>query len=101
MIRAVIAAALLTTFSAPAQAGTIERACNASDRAAANRQLCNCIQQVADISLDPRDQQRAAKFFKDPAHAQEVRQSDHASDESFWKRYKAFGKNAEGYCRRG
>jgi hypothetical protein len=81
-----------------ASAGTIERACLGSDRSAANPQLCACIQQAADLTLTNRDQSRAAKFFRDPHQAQEVRQSDRASDEEFWRRYRSFGDTAEAFC---
>lgn len=85
-------------FAGCAGAGPIERACQQSDRGAGNRQLCGCIQQVADITLDRRDQKMAAKFFSDPNRAQEIRQSDSRSDEVFWRKYRAFGSAAESYC---
>ena len=81
-----------------AQAGVIERACLKSDRKAANRSLCGCIQQVADVTLTRRDQRMAAKLFRDPHRAQEVRQSDSPRHEVFWKKYKSFGSTAENYC---
>jgi hypothetical protein len=82
----------------PAQAGVIERACLNGGRTA-DRALCSCIQNVANITLTGSEQRRAAKFFKDPHHAQEVRQSDRRSDEVFWRTYKSFGQTAESYCR--
>ena len=85
--------------STSAFSGSIESACNSSDRSAANRQLCGCIQDVADLTLQNGDQRLAASFFRDPHKAQEVRQSDRASHESFWQRYKNFGQTAEVYCR--
>jgi hypothetical protein len=90
-------AALIPVLSAAASAGTIERACMASDRGG-DRGLCSCIQQAADLTLSGSDQRRAAKFFKDPevAHATWVSQS--ASDDAFWERYKSFGQTAEAYC---
>nr|WP_319247524.1 hypothetical protein [uncultured Celeribacter sp.] len=91
-----VASATLTPLSA--SAGTIERACLSSDRAANNRALCGCIQQVADLTLSRGDQRQAAKFFKDPQKAQDIRQSDNSSHESFWRRYKAFGETASQYC---
>ncbi len=93
-----IAAAIVAFGAGLAYAGTIERACLKSDRKAANRNLCGCIQQVADATLTGRDQRLAAKFFKDPHMAQEIRQSDNSSHEVFWKRYKAFGATAQSYC---
>ncbi|MDF1620937.1 hypothetical protein [Pseudothioclava nitratireducens] len=82
-----------------ASAGAIDRACAKAGRAE-SRALCGCIQQVADMTLSGSDQRRAAEFFKDPHKAQEVRQSDRASDESFWKRYKNFAATAESLCAR-
>ncbi|WP_298257421.1 hypothetical protein [uncultured Litoreibacter sp.] len=80
-------------------AGPIERACLKADRKAASRPLCNCVQQVADLTLDSGDQRLAATFFSDPHRAQVIRQSDNSGHERFWKRYKEFGANAESYCR--
>lgn len=90
-------AASLAAMSGMASAGPIEKACMASDRGA-NRSLCGCIQQAADMTLSGGDQRRAAKFFKDPeaAHATWISQS--ASDDAFWERYKSFGQTAEAYC---
>ncbi|SFP75696.1 hypothetical protein [Tranquillimonas alkanivorans] len=91
-------AALAVCAGGAAQAGTIERACLSSERASGNRALCGCIQHVADLTLDRRDQRLAAKFFRDPHQAQVVRQSDRRSDETFWQKYKRFGTTAETYC---
>ncbi|MGD9916697.1 MAG: hypothetical protein AB7U46_01670 [Paenirhodobacter sp.] len=82
-----------------AVAGPVESACMRAGRTA-DRALCGCIQQVADMSLTSADQRRAAAFFKDPEKAQEVRMSDRASDEDFWNRYKSFAQNAESLCAR-
>lgn len=92
---------LCLAFSSTGEAiaGPIERACLKADRKSASRSLCNCVQQVADLTLDSGDQRLAATFFKDPHRAQVIRQSDNRSHESFWKRYKEFGANAESYCR--
>lgn len=84
--------------TAPANAGQIERACLRSDRDAANRALCACIQQVADMTLRGSDQRRAAAFFRDPDRAHETWMSKRDSDDAFWERYKAFGSTAEAYC---
>ena len=92
------AAVVLAGSTSVAGAGLIERACLKSDRKAANRALCGCIQQVADATLSRTDQRLAAKFFRDPHMAQEIRQSDRAAHEVFWKRYKQFGETAQGYC---
>lgn len=91
----------LSALPAPVMAGPIERACLNSDRRAANRQLCGCIQQVADMTLRGGDQRKAARFFSDPDEAQRVRMSKSDSDNAFWDRYRAFGTAAETYCGRG
>jgi len=91
-------AGLIILCAAPAMAGPIESACLRSDRDAASRQLCGCIQNVADATLTGSDQRLAASFFKDPHRAQEIRQSDSRSHAAFWERYKAFGETAEAYC---
>jgi len=82
-----------TTF-----AGPIESACNASGRAAASRALCSCIQQVANQTLSRSDQREAARFFRDPQRAQDVRMSQRDRDNAFWQRYRAFGAAAEQRC---
>jgi hypothetical protein len=97
-------ATVLTTLvisglmASAALAGPIERACNKSDRDAANRSVCDCIQQAADSTLSNRDQRRAAGFFKNPEKAHRVWMSKTKSDDAFWERYKAFGAQAETLC---
>lgn len=78
--------------------GTIGKACNGSDRSAANPRLCNCIQRVANQTLSASDQRRAAPFFAEPDKAQETRARDDRSSEAFWKRYKAFASAARRTC---
>ena len=90
-------AAALTLSAAPSFAGPVENACLKSERRP-NRQLCNCIQQVADMTLSGSDQRKAARFFKDPDQAQKVRMSKSDSDNAFWARYKSFGDTAEAFC---
>ena len=80
-------------------AGPIEKACVETGRSGATAQRCDCIQRVADSVLDRGEQRRAASFFEDPHRAQELRQSDRASDGAFWQRYKYFGAAAETNCR--
>jgi hypothetical protein len=102
MRKVLLAAALVGGIGAGSgavQAGTIETACLRSDRGGVTRSLCNCIQRVADATLNRGDQRLASGFFADPHRAQEVRQSDRQSDAAFWQRYKAFGATAENYCR--
>ncbi|WP_232796368.1 hypothetical protein [Roseovarius salinarum] len=78
--------------------GPISRACMESDRPGRSRELCGCIQAVADRTLTGAEQSRAVTFYRDPHAAQEVRQSDRHSDERFWDRYKAYGTEAERIC---
>ncbi len=86
------------TIPAASAAGVIDRACRSSGRTAATPQMCRCIQAVANDSLSRSDRKKAAKFFQDPHLAQVVRQSDRRSDETFWRRYKAFGERARLTC---
>ena len=95
-LAAAVAALFLPTITMAG--GPIERACLKSDRQAANRATCTCIQQVADMTLRGGDQRRAAKFFNDPERAQEVRFSNRDSDTAFWSRYKSFGETAQAFC---
>ena len=76
----------------------MSNACMRSDRKARSRKMCNCLQQVANQDLSRRDQKLAASFFKDPHKAQEIRQSDRASHEKFWKKYKQFGGTFAASC---
>lgn len=98
MIRTSLALAIFAATATASFAGPIESACLRSDRDAANPVLCGCIQNVANLVLSGGDQRRAAGFFSNPAKAQDVRQSDRAADEAFWRRYKEFGTVAETYC---
>ena len=86
---------LSTTMS---MAGPIDRACMASDRQARSLRLCTCIQQVADRTLSRSDQRMAARFFRDPQMAQDIRQSDNQSHGVFWRKYRAFGETAAATC---
>jgi len=98
MKHAFLSTLFVIAITMPAQSGVIERACLTADRSAASVQLCGCIQSVADQTLRNAEQRKAARFFRDPHEAQEVRQSSRQSDRQFWDRYKAFGAAAETYC---
>lgn len=78
--------------------GPISSACQRSDRKSANTRLCGCIQSVADRRLSGSDQRLAAKFFREPHQAQEVKMSKRPSDDAFWDRYSTFAKDAEQVC---
>jgi len=93
-----LAGVLAPMVPAQLEAGTITRACMKSDRKAANRRLCACIQRAARKTLSSSDQRMAASFFKDPHRSQGIRQSDRSSHETFWKRYKRFGERAKQMC---
>jgi len=95
---AALTAAMLTFPATLAQAGVIERACNGSDRESASQALCGCLQDVADLTLSGTEQRLAASFFRNPQKAQDIRQSERATNERFWQRYKNFGETAEAFC---
>ncbi len=89
--------AVTLATSAPAS-NLISKACLKSGRPDATRQLCVCIQRIADTRLKRQDQRLAASFFKNPHKAQVIRQSDRPAYEVFWTRYKEFGNAAEKAC---
>lgn len=98
VITAAGAALILSTLgSAPAQAGPIDRACMSSERGG-NRALCGCIQAVANMTLNGRDQRLAAKFFEKPQMAQDIRMSKTQDHDAFWERYEQFGATASAAC---
>lgn len=82
----------------PVKAGMISRACMNSPRKAKSVGLCGCIQKVANKTLNRNDRRLAAKFYKKPQMAQDVRQADNARLEVFWKKYKAFAAHAKATC---
>ena len=94
----IIAALVFPFMPSKSEAGILGRACMRSDRKAATRPMCNCIQQVANQSLSRADQRLAASFFADPHKAQEIRQSDMRGHEQFWSRYKEFGTIVAASC---
>ena len=100
--RTVRTTAPVTTSSAPAvkrfASGPISKACLASDRKARSRERCGCIQAVANDTLSSADQRLAVTFYTDPHKAQEIRQSDDAGHERFWKTYKEYGQAAAAVC---
>ena len=79
--------------------GPMQQACMASDRKARNKALCGCIQAVANGELTAGDRRIAARFWKDPQRAQDMRQSDNPRHEDFWRRYSAYGQTVERTCR--
>ena len=97
MRRAVLAAVIGVFAPVAGIAGPIDSACIQSSRAA-NPMLCACIQSVADMTLTGADQRLAAKFFRDPGKAQDVRQSASTRHREFWARYMTFGQAAEQVC---
>lgn len=82
----------------PFASGPISRACLASDRKARSRELCGCVQAVADQTLTGGQQAKAVKFYSDPQKAQDIRQSKRPGDKAFWKAYSDYGKRAEQTC---
>ena len=90
--------AALVLMAPEARADAIERACLKSEREAASRILCSCIQGAADQTLTGRDQRTGATFFDNPQAAQDMRMSDRSSHEAFWDRWRNFGETAEALC---
>lgn len=82
----------------PFATGPIQSACTASDRKARSRDLCGCIQAVADDTLSTAQQRLAVSFYKDPQKAQDIRQSDSSAHKEFWEAYRAYGERAERMC---
>jgi hypothetical protein len=99
--QAITLAAGFALMAGAATAGPIENACNRSDRDAASRSLCNCIQAVADQTLRNSDQRRAAKFFNNPELAHKTWMSKSKSDDAFWDRYQVFADQAAAFCGAG
>lgn len=95
---AILGVTLMGLLATGADAGPIERACNKSDRDAANRAICACLQQVADLTLDRTEQGRAAKLLNNPEKAHALWMSTSRKDDVFWDRYTNFGAQAEVYC---
>jgi len=98
MKTAVFAGLVLLGMAGNAQSQSIERACLGSDRDAANRALCSCIQQAADMTLNARDQRLASTFYRDPQKAQDIRQSGRSAHARFWERYKDYAEIARTFC---
>ncbi|MEJ1993411.1 MAG: hypothetical protein P8X50_17455 [Maritimibacter sp.] len=83
----------------PAYSGnSINNACLSSDRDAANRALCACLQSVADKSLSPAEQRRGAQLFGKPHLSEELRASARDSDRVFWQKWQSFGDRAQKTC---
>lgn len=78
--------------------GAIEGACLRSDRPAANRVLCGCIQQVADAVLTSGDQRKGARFFADAELSQAAKMGRGDADRLFWQKWEAFSNGAVKYC---
>ncbi|WP_209505718.1 MULTISPECIES: hypothetical protein [unclassified Ruegeria] len=91
-------AASLTAVAQVADAAQIRQACMASDRSAATRDRCSCIQRVADQALTRSDQKTVAKWFKNPHQAQVLKMSKTARDDALWDRYQNFGQMAQAIC---
>jgi hypothetical protein len=78
--------------------GPIASACRAAGRKEASRARCGCVQAVANRSLSSSEQQRGVPFFNNPQRAQDLRRSDNASNERFWRKWKEFGTQAGRMC---
>lgn len=90
-------AAVFLAVPATANANPIERACMSSDRNG-SRALCSCIGVAADATLNRNQMREGARWFDDPQRAQDVRQSDRATDEQMWAAWRTFSTLAEQRC---
>lgn len=93
--------AFLTVFlivGAPLDANPVERACIRSGHSAASPALCACIGGAARETLSYSEQRQAARLFRDPDQAEQLRMSSNRRDEAFWDRYRRFGEIAEERC---
>ncbi len=99
LLIALCATSISVVAPVAAEASQIKRACLASDRQAATRQRCRCIQGVANDTLTSGDQSKVAKWFSDPHQAQVLKMSKSARDDALWDRYQAFGQLAQALCR--
>ncbi len=91
--------ATVPLMTAPADAGWISDACLRANRDAASKEVCTCIDEVAQISLTRAERKKVSKFFRDPHKTQIIRASDRRSDKKFWERYQTFGARARQICR--
>jgi len=98
LLIAFCAASLTAVVPQSVEAAQIKRACLASDRQAATRARCSCIQRVANDALSRSDRKTVAKWFTDPHQAQELKMSQTARDDALWDRYLAFGQLAKAVC---
>ncbi|WP_037311931.1 hypothetical protein [Ruegeria halocynthiae] len=98
LLIALCATSTLAMAPQVAEAAAIKRACLASDRTAATRARCSCIQQVANQALTRSDQKTVAKWFKDPHQAQVLKMSQTERDDALWDRYRNFGQLAQAVC---
>ncbi|MFY2823956.1 hypothetical protein [Ruegeria sp. MALMAid1280] len=98
LLIAFCATSLTAVAPTPGEAAQIKRACLASDRTAATRDRCSCIQRVANQALTRSDQKTVAKWFSDPHQAQELKMSKAARDDALWDRYRNFGQMAQAIC---
>ncbi|HQU70351.1 MAG TPA: hypothetical protein PLI43_19445 [Albidovulum sp.] len=90
-------AGALTIFATKSVAGPVGSACLSSGRSP-SQPLCACIQNVADMTLDGRDQKLAARLMADPEKAEAVRVSDSSRNKDFWARYQGFADAAGTLC---
>ncbi|WP_170332623.1 hypothetical protein [Ruegeria arenilitoris] len=98
LLIALCATSISTVVPQAVEAAQIKRACLASDRTAATRDRCSCIQRVANQALTRSDQKTVAKWFTDPHQAQELKMSQTAHDDALWDRYRNFGQMAQAIC---
>lgn len=50
------------------------------------------------MTLTPSDMREGARFFSDPARAEQIQLSDSRRDDAFWSRWQGFAETAEALC---
>lgn len=81
-------------------AGPVGSACLSSGRSV-SQPLCACIQNVADMTPDGRDQKPAARLMADPEKAEAIRVSDSSRNKHFGARHQGFADAAGTLCTAG
>ncbi len=77
--------------------GPTHSACLQSERSPGH-EVCACAQSVADQTLNPQDQERAAQIILDPDHFYQYYGSKNAARTAFLERYRAWGAATTQVC---
>ena len=92
-------AAVAAPAPLPFARGRMFSACISDGRKSASQKRCGCVQAIANRTLSPAQAHRGVSLWSDPGRLQEIRQSDLASNERFWKAWSEFSAEALRVCR--